>query len=220
VIKNKALVIVTILVLVLSVVAMSCAPAAAPAAKPATTAPAATTTPAATTPPSTPPTPPGGPSATAPAATAPAKLSFDATTFTSDKSGFTFQYPKSWATRTKAGYEVYVQDGDETTADTAFVVVVPKSDDLAGAAKAYLDGSETFKKYEVKCDIVSQKKGTLADGKTPCTQAVLHVTIIIYSINIYAVGATKGDNSILAIAYTFGTKTEKIQEICNTLSFK
>ena len=219
-IKNKALVIVTILVLVLSVVAMSCAPAAAPAAKPATTAPAATTTPA-TTPPattSTPPTPPTPPAATAPAA--PAKLSFEANTFTSDKYGFSLQYPKAWTVTPTAPYEFYAKSGAETTDDVACAVVLPKSTDIAAAAKDYLDNTETFKKYSVKCDIVSQKQGTLADGKTPCTQAVLHVTVIIYSINIYAVGANKGDNLVLTIAYTFGTKTDKIQEICNSLTFK
>jgi len=172
---------------------MSCAPAAKPA----------TSTPPAATP-----------------STAPAKPAVELATFTSDQYGFSVQYPKSWTPVTKEGYELFATDGTETTADTVFVAVVPKAADLANAAKDYLDNSPTFKKYDVKCDIVSQKQATLADGKTPCTQAVLHVTIIIYSINIYAVGATKGDNSVLAIAYTFGTKTEKIQEICNSLIFK
>lgn len=213
--KNKGFSIVAILVLALAVVAMSCAPAAPattpskPAAtqpaKPAATEPAK---PAATTPPATP-----------PAAPAPAKLSFEASTFKSDKYGFSLQYPKAWILRDKAGYDFYAQESDETTSDTAFTAIVAKNDDIAGAAKAFLDNSETFKKYNVTCDIVSQKKGTLADGKTPCTQAELHVTIIIYSINIYAVGAVKGDNTIMVIAYTFGTKTEKIKEICNSLAF-
>ncbi|MBN1375141.1 MAG: hypothetical protein JXA01_03185 [Dehalococcoidia bacterium] len=214
--KNKTLSIVTILVLALAVVAMSCAPAAEPT-KPAATEPAK---PAATEPAKPAATEPAKPAATEPAKPAAAEVSFEADTYTNDEYGFSLKYPKAWIVRDKAGYAFYANDSDETTADTAFTAIAAKTDDIAGAAKAFLDESETFKKYNVKCDIVSQEKGTLADGKTPCTKAALHVTIIIYSINIYAVGAVKGDDTIMVIAYTFGTKTEKIQELCSSLAFK
>ncbi len=102
--KNKAFVMVAILVLVLATVAISCAPAAKPATTtaPAATTPPATTTAPATTPAAPPPTPPVPSTATPPPAAAPAapviKTSFEATTYTDTKNGYSVMYPKSWTT--------------------------------------------------------------------------------------------------------------------------
>ncbi|MBN1375078.1 MAG: hypothetical protein JXA01_02860 [Dehalococcoidia bacterium] len=188
--KNRTMAIVTILVLALAIVAMSCAPAAPAATEPAK-----------------------------PAATEPAKLSFEATTFTSDKNGYSMQYPKSWTVTANPDYDLMAKDGSETTADTLICVTLAKADDISKAAKDFLDNTPTFKQYNVKCDIKSTKETKLADG-TPAVQTEMFVQIIIYAVNIYVVGATKGDKTVLVYTYTFGTKLDKIKEIANTLVFK
>ncbi|MCX6006191.1 MAG: hypothetical protein NTZ34_02885, partial [Chloroflexi bacterium] len=150
--KDKALVIVTILVLVLSVVAMSCAPAA----KPATTTPPTTTTPAATTPPASTATPQAPPATTTTPAAAPeVKTSYEATTYTNDKYGFSIKYPKSWIT-IDAGAYVFAAAADQgQTSDTLFILVVPAAADLSKAAKSNMEANPLMKKFDATAEIKS-----------------------------------------------------------------
>jgi hypothetical protein len=184
--KNKALVIVAILVLVLSIAAMSCAPAAAPVSKPATTPPPATSTPpAASTPPAT---------STPPAATAPAVAKVaswgESNTYTDDKTGSSFSFPKKWVKVDSAGDQVYaVSASSAQGADNASLSVVAKGDDIAKAVKASYDSNPALSSLGVKVNIVSSKATTLADGKTAATEVVIGAKIMgVYDLYGYAFG--------------------------------
>jgi hypothetical protein len=215
--KNKALVVVTILVLVLAVIAISCAPVA----KPATTTPAATATPTATTPPASTTTPPAQPAAAATPLAAPeVKTSYEAATYTNDKYGFSIKYPKSWIVKDAGTYALSADVDGTISANSLIVTAIPAAKDLSKAAKDVLDSYPSIKMLGGNATVDSTKTATLADGKTPCTQTELSAIVAVYSVYCYSVGVTKGDNSILVVAYTMSGDKKLVQEIANTLVFK
>ncbi len=232
--KNKALVIVTILVLALSVVAMSCAPAAKPATTtpPATTAaPATTTSPATTTtPPSTPPSPPGGPATTTPAATTPAtgqpaavekKTSFASQKYTNDANGFSVSYPAAWKEAAKPyGTAVfYANDGAAPLPDI-FLVDVRPGTSVKEAAIAALTDFVSSKGVSASPTAESEKTVTLADGKTSATELVLSASVMFMTKKGYALGVVKGGNVITVQAGIDPGKLDFYKEIIETLVIK
>jgi ABC-type transport system substrate-binding protein len=109
VLKNKSLVIVSILVLVLAVVAMACAPAAPPAAE----------TPA------------------APAPEPEIVTSFEAATYTNVDPAFSIKYPKTWESGAVklTGGVFFAKGGD----DLVYVAVRPATDFKAAATEFLSD---------------------------------------------------------------------------------
>jgi hypothetical protein len=207
---------VAILVIALAVIASSCAPAA-PAATPA--APAAT--------PAAPAATPVAPAPAAPAATpaAPATHTWgDSATYTNDTVGFTIQYPSKWIIIPPTGGDVFTAAaGSGGTDDTIHVTVIPAVTDFGQAAKGILDSSAAFVQYKVKSNLDSSGPITLASGSvTNANQAALSAKIIVYQFYFYAVGATKGANTVGVLGQTIGGGNAKkqIQEICQSLSFK
>ena len=225
--KNKALVIAAILILVMAIVSISCAPAAKPATTtpPATPTPPAATTPAApaATTPTPPPVPPTPPAAAAPATPKAASWG-ESGTYSDDKSGASFSYPKKWVKVDAAGDQVYAIAASTTQgADNASLSVVAKADDVAKAVKASYDSNPALSSLGVKVDIVSSKATTLADGKTPATEVVIGAKIMgIYDLYGYALATVKGDNIIFASANTFGGGDAQsvVKEIAQTLAVK
>jgi hypothetical protein len=162
VLKNKSLVIVSILVLVLAVVAMACAPAAP--AKPAETPaapPAAPETPAA--PPAAPETPAAPPAAPAtPAAPAPEIVtSFEAATYTSTDPAFSIKYPKTWVAGDVKldGGKFYAKGGD----DLVYVAVRPATN-FKDAASTFLADLIKLSGVALSPSVDSEKTVTFLDG--------------------------------------------------------
>ena len=237
--KSKALLALAILVIALTVVISSCAPsapaapaetpstpAAAPAA-PETTPPATPSTPAAT-PEVTPPATPSTPAETPAASTAPAVTHSwgDSTTYTNDTVGFTVDYPAKWKTETPGAATAVLQiaaDPTNNVGDRVYVDVIPAATDLSAAAKNLLDVSSAFQQYHVTATVASSNPFTLTCGSvTSATATELTAKIVIYNFYFYAIGATKGGNSVNVMGATIGGGNAKkqIQEICQTLCFK
>jgi hypothetical protein len=222
--RNKALAILAVLVLALAIVAMACAPAA----KPAPATPPASSTPPAATPPATPPTPPGGPTPTpttpAPAAGKAASWG-ESNVFTSDQYGVSFQYPKSWVKAgSLSGDAIYIVLASTAQgADNANIAVIADSADVGAAVKASFEATPALAGLGVKMTIDSNKKTTLADGKTVATELVMSAKVMgIYDLYSYVLAISKGGKLIYAAGNTLGTDSQKaiVKEIAASLAVK
>jgi hypothetical protein len=217
--KNKALLVVTVIILSLAALALACAPAAAP--KPA--APAAPAAPV--TPPTPPPTPPATPATpAAPAAPAGIKTSFESATYTNDANGYSFQYPKSWVKGDVSGDQIFVVLASTAQgADSVATKVWPEAADFGKAMKDSYDNNPQLKGIGVVTKIESSKATTLADGKTVAYEAVLSAKIMgMYDLYAYGLGTNKGGKTIEVDGWTLGgdAKQTLIREIVKTLVLK
>lgn len=195
---KNTLVIMAFPALILAIIAMSCAPAARPAitAQPAATPPAASTT-----------------------------TSWgESKTYTDEKYGVSFSYPKSWITTDLGSNQIYAvaasaQSGD----DNGSLSVMPKSEDIAKAMKEAYEAHPGLSSYNVKMDIVSSKATTLADGKTAATEVILSARILgMYDLYGYNLAIVKGDNIVYCSSLTLGGDSKKAaaREIVQTLAVK
>jgi hypothetical protein len=217
--KNKAFLIVTVIMLSLAILATACAPAAAPK-------PAAPATPAApVTPPTPPPTPPATPTAPAtPAAPAAIKTSFEAATYTNDANGYSFQYPKTWVKGDVSGDQIFVVLASTAQgADSISTKVWDQAADYGKALKDSYDNNPQLKGIGVVTKIESSKATTLADGKTVAYEAVLSAKIMgMYDLYAYGIGTNKGGKTIDVDGFTLGgdAKQAGVREIVKTLVLK
>ena len=203
--KHKALVIVSILVLVLAFVAISCAPAKPPAPPPAPPVAPVVTTP--TTPGTTP---------VAPVAPV-MKTSYEATTYTNDKYGFSILYPKAWTSEnvSLSGGVLYVK-GDK---GLVYVAVRPANpDDWGSTAMDFLKDLIKAGGKDFTPGIDSNDPVTFTDGKTKGRMIVLSAAFGL------AKGACaivmKGGNAIIVLGATDPGQMVLYKEIANTLSVK
>ncbi len=203
--KHKALVIVSILVLVLAFVAISCAPAKPPAPPPAPPVAPVVTTP--TTPGTTP---------VAPVAPV-MKTSYEATTYTNDKYGFSILYPKAWTSEnvSLSGGVLYAK-GDK---GLVYVAVRPANpDDWGSTAMDFLKDLIKAGGKDFTPGIDSNDPVTFTDGKTKGRMIVLSAAFGL------AKGACaivmKGGNAIIVLGATDPGQMVLYKEIANTLSVK
>jgi hypothetical protein len=170
-----------------------------------------------------PPVPPTPPAAAAPAAPKAASWG-DSSTYTDDKTGASFSYPKKWVKVDAAGDQVYAVAASTTQgADNASLSVVAKADDIAKAVKTSYDTNPALSSLSVKVDIVSSKAITLADGKTVATEVIIGAKVMgIYDLWGYALATVQGDKIIFASANTFGGGNAQAvcKEIAQTLAVK
>ncbi len=212
--KNKSLVIVSILVLVLAVVAMSCAPAA-PAKPPAPVTP----------PPAAPVTPPPAPTAnaTVPAApvapVAPAIVekvtSYKSVKYTDPTYKFSVAYPDGWTVEkvTLPGGVFYAKGQGK---DLIYVAVRP--------ATEFKDTANTFLADLIKLSgaafapsIDNESTVTLADG----TKAnVIALSAAFGMAKATITGVLKDGNAIMIMAGTDPKNMELYKEIGSTLITK
>jgi hypothetical protein len=216
--KNKALLLVIMMVLLVSLILPACSPA-----KPAATAPAV---PAATTPAAPEATPPAAPAApVTPAAPAAKALSFDAATYTNTDLGFTWQYPKKWVNKDiYQNFIFMVIASDQAGADTAGIIVIPEAADFAAAVKGEFDNEPQLKGGGTKVAVTEVKAITLADGKTKGTSAVVTGDVMggLYKLYSPVIGFNKGGKTIIAFSYTLGNEVKQAlgREIASTLAAK
>ncbi len=203
--KHKALVSVSILVLVLAFVAISCAPAKPPAPPPAPPVAPVVTTP--TTPGTTP---------VAPVAPV-MKTSYEATTYTNDKYGFSILYPKAWTSEnvSLSGGVLYVK-GDK---GLVYVAVRPANpDDWGSTAMDFLKDLIKAGGKDFTPSIDSNDPVTFTDGKTKGRMIVLSAAFGL------AKGACaivmKDGNAIIVLGATDPGQMVLYKEIANTLSVK
>jgi len=225
VLKNKSLVIVSVLVLVLALVAVACAPAApatTPAAPPATTP--ATPPAAPPAPPETPATPPAPPAETpappAPPAVVEKPLSFETATFTDDVNGISFQYPKSWKIAAKP-YEnaiFYANDGGTPLPNLVFVDVRP-STSVKDSAVAGLRDFIAAKGVQADPKVDATGEVTLPDG-SKATEVAISVTVLFQTKKGYAIGVIKDGKSIVVSAGIDPGKMDLFKEIAQSLRVK
>jgi len=221
VLKNKSLVIVSILVLVLAVVAMACAPATPPA-KPET--PAATPeTPAAT--PETPAATPETPAVTTetpavttetPAAPAPEIVtSFEAATYTNEDPGFTIKYPKTWEAGKVSlpGGVFYAKSGD----DLVYVAVRPATD-FTAAATEFLSDLIKLSGVALSPNVDSSKTVTFLDGKTQGNEIMLSALFGAKKATVY--GVIKDGKAIMVMCGTSPKSLALYSEIGKSLVVK
>jgi hypothetical protein len=218
-VRNKALVVISVLVMLLALIFTSCAPAAAPA-KPAASTPAA---------PSTPAKPVEKPAPTAPAPTTPAapataaiKTSFESATYTDDTYGFSFQYPKAWVKDAIVSTEI-ANFGKTTNvlADHVTAFANPEAKDLPADFKASWENVPGMKQYNAIINIESSNAIKLADGKTDGMEMVGTSTIAgTYNMWSYAISFNKGGKTIIVTTYTFGAQSDLLKEIVKTTVVK
>jgi len=209
VLRNKSLVIVSILVLVLAIVAMACAPAAP--AKPVVTPPVVTppvVTPPVVTPPVTTPVEPVAPAI---------KTSYEATLYTNDKYGFSILYPKGWTSEnvTLSGGVLYVK-GDK---GLVYVAVRPANpNDWGSTAMDFLKDLIKAGGRDFTPGIDSNNPITFADGKTVGREIVLSAA---FGLAKGACGIVMKDgNAIIVLGATDPGQLNLYKEIAKTLSVK
>jgi len=216
VLKNKSLVIVSILVLVLAVVAMACAPAAAPPAAPETPAapPAAPETPAA--PPAAPETPAAPPAAPeTPAAPAPEIVtSFEAATYTNTDPAFTIKYPKTWEAGKVSlpGGVFYAKGGD----DLVYVAVRPATN-FKDAAATFLADLIKLSGVTLTPSVDSEKTVTFLDGSQG-NEIMLSALFGSKKATVY--GVIKDGKAIMVMCGTQPKNLELYSEIGKSLVVK
>ncbi len=214
--KNKSLVIVSILVLVLAVVAMACAPATPPATPETPAAPPATPeTPAA--PPATPETP-AAPPATPETPVAPAPeivTSFEAATYTNVDPAFTIKYPKTWeAGEVKLpGGVFYAKGGD----DLVYVAVRPATD-FTAAATEFLSDLIKLSGVALSPNVDSSKTVTFLDGKTQGNEIMLSALFGSKKATVY--GVIKDGKAIMVMCGTSPKNLALYSEIGKSLTLK
>jgi type IV secretory pathway VirB10-like protein len=216
--KNKAFLIVTVIMLTVAVFALSCAPAATQKPTTPATTPSSTTPPAppANTPSSTtPPAPPSGtPTPTAPAAPA-IKTSFEANTYNNDKPAFSVMYPKSWVAEkaTLAGGVLYAKSGK----DNIYVAVRPATDFKAASTKFFED-LITASGNSFTAGVDAENTITLADGKTKATQILMSAAFGMAKAT--CTGILKDGNAIMVVCASDPGQMEIYKEIGTTLVIK
>ena len=216
--KNKSLVIVSILVLVLAVVAMACAPATPP--KPVT--PPATTTPP-VTPPAPPATPPVTPPAVAPVTPTPAAppaivekvTTYKSVKYTNPTYKFSIAYPEGWtvAPATLPGAVLYAKG---TGKDLIYVAVRPATN-FEEAANTFLTDLIKAANVPFIPGVDSTAKITLADG----TEAnVILLSAAFGQAKSAVTGVIKDGNAIMICGATDPKSLELYKEIGSTLIVK
>jgi len=213
VLKNKSLVIISVLVLVLAVVAMACAPAT-PATPPAP--PAAPETPAA--PPAAPETPAAPPAAETPAAPPAPEIvtSFEAATYTNADPAFTVKYPKTWKVEaSKVSGAVLFAKGEGN--DIVMVGVRPATS-IKDAAIALLADYILSLGAGITPGVDSEKTVTLADGKTQANEILM--SALFGARKGYAYGVIKDGKAIMVLAGTDPKHLDLYSEIGKTLVVK
>ena len=214
--RNKSLIIVSILVLVLAVVAMACAPATP--AKPVVPTPVVPTpvVPAPVVPTPVVPTPvvptPATPTPVAPAPEI--TTSFEAATYTNETPGFTLKYPKAWVSGNvvlKGG--VFFAQGD----DGLVYVAVRPATDFQEAAITFMKDLIALR-ANVNPELVSVKEVTFADGKTKGTEIMLSALFGSQKASIY--GVIKDGNAIMVMNGTNPKNLTLYSEVGKTLSVK
>ena len=208
--KNKSLVIVSVLVLVMAVVVMACAPAATPET------PAATPeTPAAT--PETPAATPETPAATTetPAAPAPEVVtSFEAATYTNEDPAFTIKYPKTWVpgeVKLEGGV-FYAKGGD----DLVYVAVRPATD-FKAAATTFLADLIKLSGVALSPNVDSEKTVTMLDG-TQGNEIMLSALFGSKKATVY--GVIKDGKAIMVMCGTSPKSLDLYSEIGKSLVVK
>jgi hypothetical protein len=146
-------------------------------------------------------------------------------TYANDAAGFTVQYPPKWISKPLDGdpQVLKVSAGADATSDTVYVYVIPAATNLNAATKSLLDNSPVFQQYKVTATINSSKSFLLTNSSVSTGVATeFAAKIVIYNFYYYAIGATKGDKSVIVIGGTIGGGSAKAQiiEICESLSFK
>jgi len=218
VLRNKSLVILSVLVLVLAVVAMACAPAAP--VKPVT--PPVTTP---ITPPVTPPPPPVTPPAVTGNVTVPAVppappvvekvTTFKAVKFTDPTYKFTVSYPEGWtsAPATVKGGLFYAKG---TGKDIVYIAVRPATD-FKAAANTFLGDLIAASGAAFSPSVDSETTVTLADG----TKANVILLSAAFGMAKAAVtGVLKDGNAIMIVGGTDPKSMELYKEIGSTLIAK
>jgi hypothetical protein len=212
VLKNKSLVIVSILVLVLAVVAMACAPAA-PAKPPVTPAAPPVVTPP-TTPSATPPAAP--PAAETPAAPAPEIVtSFEAATYTNTDPAFTVKYPKTWEAGKVSlpGGVFYAKGGD----DLIYVAVRPATN-FKDSATTFLADLIKLSGVALSPNVDSEKTVTFLDGKTQGNEIMLSALFGQKKATVY--GVIKDGKAIMVMCGTAPKNLALYSEIGKSLVVK
>jgi len=215
VLKNKSLVIVSILVLVLAVVAMACAPAATPPAAPETPAapPAAPETPAAPPATETPAAPPAAPET--PAAPAPEIVTtFEAATYTNVDPAFSIKYPKTWESGAVklTGGVFYAKGGD----DLVYVAVRPATD-FKAAATEFLSDLIKLSGVALSPNVDSEKTVTMLDG-TQGNEIMLSALFGSKKATVY--GVIKDGKAIMVMCGTAPKSLALYSEIGKSLVVK
>lgn len=210
--KNKSLVIISILVLVMAVVAMACAPATPPATPAAP--PAAPETPAA--PPATPETPAAPPAAPeTPVAPAPEIVtSFEAATYTNVDPAFTIKYPKTWEAGkvNLTGGVFYAKGGD----DLVYVAVRPATDFKASATE-FLADLIKLSGVALSPNVDSDKTVTMLDG-TQGNEIMLSALFGSKKATVY--GVIKDGKAIMVMCGTAPKSLALYSEIGKSLVVK
>jgi len=216
VLKNKSLVIVSVLVLVLAVVAMACAPAATPPAQPETPAapPAQPETPAAPpAEPETPAAPPAQPET--PAAPAPEIVTtFEAATYNCEDPAFSIKYPKAWvAGEVKLDGGKFYAAGDE---GLVYIAVRPAAD-FKSAATTFLSDLIKLKGVNITPNVDSEKMVTYLDGSQG-NEIMLSALFGSQKATVY--GVIKDGNAIMVMCGTNPKNVALYSEIGKSLVVK
>jgi hypothetical protein len=183
--------------------------------------PAETVTPPAetVTPPAETVTPPAEQPATPPAA---GTLSFTPATYTSDKYGFSIQYPKDWGENTGLVNEIVVAAFSASAGLPGVSLSVADADGplTADSIVAQINSLPSHSGAQVTSDITPT---TLADG-TPASQYALTYKFQAYEIKAFGVSADKDGKRIRAWVWTidsFSPYDEALfSEVAHTLSVK
>jgi hypothetical protein len=205
VLKHKSLIMVSVLVLVMALVAISCAPAK-PVTPPVVVPPVVV--PPVVVPPGTAPVVPVAPVM---------KTSYEATTYTNDKYGFSILYPKSWTSEEAklSGGVLYVK-GDK---GLVYVAVRPSDpNDWGSTAMTFLQDLIKAGGKDFTPGIDSNNPVTFTDGKTKGRMIMLSAAFGL------AKGACamvmKDGNAIIVLGGTDPGQMDLYKEIGNTLSIK
>ena len=212
--KNKSLVIVSILVLVLAVVAMACAPATPPAAPATPAAPPATpATPAA--PPATPETPAAPPATPAAPTVVEKETSYKSVKYTDPTYKFSIAYPEGWTSgEVKLTGGVFYAKGEGK--DLLYVAVRPATD-FKGTANVFLADLIKLSGAAFSPSIDSETTITLADGTTA---NVIQLSAAFGMAKAAITGVLKDGNAIMIMAGTDPKNMELYKEIGSTLIIK
>jgi hypothetical protein len=214
VLKNKSLVIVSILVLVMAVVAMGCAPAAAPETPAAP--PAAPETPAAPPEaPETPAAPPETPATPAAPAVVEKETSYKSVKYEDPTYNFSVAYPEGWtAGEVKLQGGVFYAKGEGK--DLLYVAVRPATE-FKSTANVFLADLIKLSGAAFTPSIDSETKITLADG----TEAdVIQLSAAFGMAKATITGVLKDGNAIMVMAGTDPKHMDLYKEIGSTLILK
>jgi hypothetical protein len=214
VLRNKSLVIVSILVLVLAVVAMACAPATPPAKPPAPPV----TTPVAppVTPPVTPPAvTPVTPTPVAPPAIVEKVTSYKSVKYTDPTYKFSVAYPDGWtaAPATLTGGVFYAKG---TGKDLVYIAVRPATE-FKSTANTFLADLIKLSGAAFAPSIDNESTITLADG-TKANVILLSAAFGMAKASI--TGVLKDGNAIMIMAGTDPKNMDLYKEIGSTLITK